>query len=204
MGNRLLCSRPPPLPWGWGRSWGWHLAVGLGTALVGTVSSTLGHRWSLWVTTDSPWQGLWGDRGCDIPLALPRHPGVPAGLACPTVGGGTRAGPHSCCDGTGTGTNTAGGRDEGAGTARGWHTLLQELGHWDRAWAARVAGHSCPLPARLSPQPVTLRPRAKCHHPSGDTASAPSPPGAAAAPGIPPALPDPGGSHPPVPSRCHT
>lgn len=54
MGNGLLCSRPPSLPWGWGSFWGWHLALGLGTALVDTLYSTLGHRWSLLVTTDLP------------------------------------------------------------------------------------------------------------------------------------------------------
>lgn len=158
--------------------------MGLGTALV----DTLGHCWSLLVASDSLWQGLRGGGGCDSPAVLPHishHPEVSAGLARPRVGGGTHTGPHSCCGGTGTGTHTAGGSDEGVGIARCWHTpgpLLQELGHWDRARAARVTGHSCPLLRGASITTTNPQPRAKCHHPAGDTTSIPIPARAAAVP----------------------
>lgn len=199
-GKVLPCSRPPSLPRGWGRCWGWHLAMGLGTALV----DTLGHCWSLLVATESLWQGLRGGGGCDSPVVLPHishHPEVSAGLARPRAGGDTRTGPHSCCGGTGTGTHTAGGSHEGVGTARCWHTagpLLQELGHWDRARAARVTGHSCPLLRGASTTTRDPQPRAKCHHPAGDTTSVPTP--ARAALSQHPARPaGPGGQPPPCP-----
>lgn len=76
MGKVLLCSRPPSCRGAGAGPGGGTLPVGLGTALVGTLYSTLGHRRSLSVTTDLPWQGLRGDGGCDIPVALPRAPRI--------------------------------------------------------------------------------------------------------------------------------
>lgn len=74
-----------------------------------------------------------------VPLAAQ---GVSAGLACPSGGGGTGAGAHGCFHrrdsmmawgwGQAQLGSIAGGREEGVGTMRCWHTpslLMQELGH---------------------------------------------------------------------------
>lgn len=193
MGKRAaVLPGPPSLPGGWGGSGGWQLAVGLGTALVDTLYPTLvGHCWS----------PLWGDRGCDIP----HHPGVSCGAGvsqcgwCPQLLWWHRDGDRrSCWQRSGCWHCAMLAHAEAAPPA-GIGALGQSLGcRGDRAVPS--------LPSPAPPRPVTLRPRAKCHRPSGDTTRSPIPP--CQSRGCPqhPARPaGPGGQPSPlVPSCCHT
>lgn len=77
------------------------------------------------------------DGGCGIPVACPCVPCIPGGVC---KAGGTSVGAHGCfcCHGGMMAwgqtqlRSITGGREEGVGTVRSWHTLrplMQELGH---------------------------------------------------------------------------
>lgn len=194
-----LCSLPPSLPWAWGTSQRQDSAVGsgcvAGPTMVGTLHSC--HHRHAFGGTCGVMEAVASHLHAHVPLASQR---VSAGMLCPGVGGGTGAGAHRCFHcrggtvawGRGQGQvqlrSIAGGREEGVGTMWCWHMprlLMQELGQWDRAQPARMAGHSSPPacwgsahPAKLwqglHRQPAVLgtssSPAAclRCHHPAGD------------------------------------